>query len=105
MHCQGGGVSHRRTANLNRASVYRLNNKGQLRRVVELWEDLAKPDENLSPKQEAAAHSTLQAVFSGFGEVKQYRMPSIQKSNNSSSSLALDRAFRVLMLKERGIIS
>jgi arylsulfatase A-like enzyme len=46
-----------------RNSDYMLNNKGQLRRVVELWEDPAKPNENRNPEKEAAARKTLQAAF------------------------------------------
>jgi arylsulfatase A-like enzyme len=46
---------------------YMLNNKGQLRRVVELWADPAKPDENREPEKEAAARKTLQAVFDALG--------------------------------------
>jgi hypothetical protein len=40
-----------------------LDNKNQLRRVVELWEEPAKPNENLNPEKEAAARKSLQAVF------------------------------------------
>jgi hypothetical protein len=40
-----------------------LNNKDQLRRVVELWEDPPHPNENKNPEQEAAARKSLQAVF------------------------------------------
>ena len=45
-----------------------LNNKGQLRRVVELWEAPAKPNENKDPEKEAAARNTLQAVFDALGK-------------------------------------
>jgi hypothetical protein len=44
-----------------------LNNKNQLRRVVELWEDPAKPDENKDREKEAAARKSLQAVFDALG--------------------------------------
>jgi hypothetical protein len=44
-----------------------LNNKNQLRRVVELWEDPAKPDENIAPEQEVAARKSLQAAFDRLG--------------------------------------
>jgi arylsulfatase A len=46
-----------------RNSDYMLNNKDQLRRVVELWEDPPHPNENKNPEQEAAARKSLQAVF------------------------------------------
>ena len=51
-----------------RNSNYMLNNKNQLRRVVELWEDPAPPDENKDPEKEAAARKSLQAVFDKFGK-------------------------------------
>ncbi len=44
-----------------------LNNKNRLRRVVEPWEDPAKPDENKDPEKEAAARKSLQAVFDAMG--------------------------------------
>ena len=47
---------------------YMLNNQGQLRRVVELWEDPAKPDANTEPAKEAAARKKLQAVFDELGK-------------------------------------
>jgi arylsulfatase A len=50
-----------------RNSEYMLDNKNQLRRVVKLWEDPAKPDENIAPKQEAAARKSLQAAFDRLG--------------------------------------
>jgi arylsulfatase A len=46
-----------------RNNDYMLDNKNQLRRVVELWEEPAKPHENLNPEKEAAARKSLQAVF------------------------------------------
>jgi arylsulfatase A len=46
-----------------RNNDYMLDNKNQLRRVVELWEEPAKPNENLNPEKEAAARKSLQAVF------------------------------------------
>lgn len=47
---------------------YMLNNKGELRRVVELWEPHPKPNENRDPEKEAAARKTLQAVFDHLGK-------------------------------------
>lgn len=47
---------------------YMLNNKGELRRVVELWEAPAKPDENRDPETEAAARSALQKVLDELGK-------------------------------------
>ncbi|MGL4398288.1 MAG: sulfatase-like hydrolase/transferase [Luteolibacter sp.] len=51
-----------------RNSDYLLDNENQLRRVVELWEDPAKPDENKNPEREAAARKSLQAVFDALGK-------------------------------------
>lgn len=51
-----------------RSSDYMLNNKHELRRVVELWQDPAKPDENKDPEKEAAARKSLQAVFDTLGK-------------------------------------
>lgn len=45
-----------------------LNNKNQLRRVMELWEDPAAPDENKNPIKEAAARKSLQATFDTLGK-------------------------------------
>lgn len=42
---------------------YMLDNKNRLRRVVELWEDPAEPNENPETEESAAARRTLQAVF------------------------------------------
>jgi arylsulfatase A-like enzyme len=50
-----------------RNNNYMLDNKNQLRRVVELWEEPAKPNENLNPEKEAAARKSLQAVFEALG--------------------------------------
>ena len=50
-----------------RNSEYMLNNKNQLRRVVEPWADPAEPNENKNPEQEAAARKSLQAVFDAMG--------------------------------------
>jgi arylsulfatase A-like enzyme len=47
---------------------YMLDNKNQLRRVVELWEDPAKPNENRDPEKEAAARKVLQTVFDTLGK-------------------------------------
>jgi len=46
---------------------FMLNNQGELRRVVELWEDPAKPDANTDPAKEAAARKKLQAIFDELG--------------------------------------
>ncbi|MFK7851052.1 MAG: FAD-dependent oxidoreductase [Akkermansiaceae bacterium] len=51
-----------------RNSNYMLNNKDQLRRVVELWEDPAKPNENRDPEKEAAARKVLQSAFDSLGK-------------------------------------
>lgn len=51
-----------------RNNDFMLDNKDQLRRVVELWEDPAKPNENRNPKKEAAARKSLQAVFDELGK-------------------------------------
>jgi len=42
---------------------FMLNNKGELRRVGELWEDPARLDANADSAKEAAARKKLQAVF------------------------------------------
>lgn len=47
---------------------YMLDNKGNLRRVVELWESPAKPNEGTEPEKEAAARKSLQAVFDTLGK-------------------------------------
>ncbi len=46
-----------------RNSDYMLNNRNELRRVVEIGEKPAKPDEDKNPREEAAARKSLQAVF------------------------------------------
>jgi hypothetical protein len=51
-----------------RKNDYMLDNKDQLRRVVQLWEDPAKPNENRDPEKEAAARKSLQAVFDELGK-------------------------------------
>jgi arylsulfatase A-like enzyme len=51
-----------------RNSDYMLNNKDQLRRVVELWEAPAKPNENQNPDKEAAARQQLQAALDALGK-------------------------------------
>jgi arylsulfatase A len=51
-----------------RSGEYMLNNKNQLRRVVELWKNPAEPDENKDPEKEAAARKSLQAVFDALGK-------------------------------------
>lgn len=40
-----------------------LNHKGQLRRVVKLWEEPARHNENKASEKEAAARKMLQSVF------------------------------------------
>jgi arylsulfatase A-like enzyme len=62
IHIQNGENRHVRNRD------YMLNNKGQLRRVVELWEDPAEPDENRDPQKEAAARKILQAAFDQLGK-------------------------------------
>jgi arylsulfatase A-like enzyme len=42
---------------------YMLDNKNQLCRVVELWENPAGPDEPPDTKKNAAARKTLKSVF------------------------------------------
>ncbi len=51
-----------------RNSDYTLDNQNQLRRVVALWEEPAKPNQNKEPEKEAAARKTLQAVFDALGK-------------------------------------
>jgi arylsulfatase A-like enzyme len=51
-----------------RNNDYMLDNQNQLRRVVELWQEPAKPNENKALEKEAAARKTLQAVFDELGE-------------------------------------
>lgn len=51
-----------------RNTDYMLNNRNELRRVVELWEDPAKPNEGRFPDKEAAARKSLQAVFDTLGK-------------------------------------
>lgn len=51
-----------------RNSAYMLDNKNQLRRVVELWQEPAKPNQNKEPEKEAAARKSLQAVFDVLGK-------------------------------------
>lgn len=47
---------------------YMLDNNNQLRRVVELWREPAKANEDKDPEKEAAARKTLQAVFDALGK-------------------------------------
>jgi len=47
---------------------YMLTDKDQLRRVVPLWEDPAKPNENSDPVKDAAVRKSLQAVFEALGK-------------------------------------
>lgn len=51
-----------------RSKDYILNNKNQLRPVVEIWEDPAKPDQNIYPEKEQTARKELQAVFDKLGK-------------------------------------
>jgi arylsulfatase A len=51
-----------------RNSDYMLDNKNQLRRVVQLWEEPAQPNENKEPEKESVARKTLQAVFDALGK-------------------------------------
>ncbi len=51
-----------------RNNDFMLNNKNQLRRVVELWEEPAQPNENKNPEREAAARKSLQAAFDALGK-------------------------------------
>ncbi len=51
-----------------RNNEYMLNNKGQLRRVVQLWEEPARPNENKDPEKEATARKMLQSVFDILGD-------------------------------------
>ena len=53
-----------------RSGEYMLNNKNELRRVVELWEEPAKPNENKDPEKEAAARKSLQSVFDELGRLR-----------------------------------
>jgi arylsulfatase A len=50
-----------------RNGEYILNNKNELRPVVEMWEDPAKPNQNKYPEKEQAARMTLQGVFDSLG--------------------------------------
>jgi arylsulfatase A len=50
-----------------RNSEYMLDNKDLLRRVVQLWEDPAEPNENKDPEKEAGARKTLREVFKALG--------------------------------------
>jgi arylsulfatase A len=51
-----------------RNNDYMLNHKDELRRVVELWQEPAKPNENKEPDKETAARKALQAVFDALGK-------------------------------------
>ena len=50
-----------------RDSDYMLDNKNQLRRVVEMWEKPGKANENKNPEKEVAERRSLQAVFDALG--------------------------------------
>ena len=62
VHVQDKGARHVRNKD------YILNNKNQLRSVVEIWEPPAKPDQNKYPEKERAARLQLQAVFDALGK-------------------------------------
>jgi arylsulfatase A len=47
---------------------YILNNRNQLRPVVEIWEPPAKPDQHKYPEKEQAVRKKLQAVFDELGK-------------------------------------
>ncbi len=51
-----------------RNSNYMLDNKNQLRRVVQLWEDAPKLNENRDREQENTARKTLQLAFEELGK-------------------------------------
>ena len=51
-----------------RSADYILNNKSELRPVVELWEEPAEPNQNKDPEKEAAARKFLQSVFDELGD-------------------------------------
>lgn len=51
-----------------RSREYILNNKNELRSVVEIWEAPAKPNQNKYPEKERAARKTLQGVYDFLGE-------------------------------------
>ncbi|NQU22299.1 MAG: sulfatase-like hydrolase/transferase [Candidatus Nealsonbacteria bacterium] len=61
IHVQDKGARHIRN------KQYILNNKNQLRPVVEIWEDPATPNQHKYPEKEQAARRTLQAVFDNLG--------------------------------------
>jgi hypothetical protein len=44
-----------------------LNSKNQLRAVVKIWENEAKPNQNKKPAEEEAARKSLQAAFDELG--------------------------------------
>ena len=62
VHVQDKGARHVR----NRE--YILNNKNQLRSVVEIWEAPAKSNQNKHPEKERAAREALQKVFDTLGK-------------------------------------
>jgi arylsulfatase A len=62
VHIQNGGNRQ------IRGSDYMLNNKDELRRVVELWEDPARPNEKRDPEKEAAARKSLQSALDALGK-------------------------------------
>jgi arylsulfatase A len=62
VHVQDKGNRHVRDRE------YILNNKNQLRPVVEIWESPAEPDQNQYPDKEQTARRKLQAVLDDLGE-------------------------------------
>jgi arylsulfatase A len=61
VHVQDKGSRHVRNRD------YILNDKNQLRPVVEIWEEPAKANQNKHPEKEQAARKALQAVFDELG--------------------------------------
>lgn len=51
-----------------RSQDFMLDNKDRLRKVVEIWQEPAKPNEDRNPEQEAAARKSLQEVLDALGE-------------------------------------
>lgn len=51
-----------------RNHAYMLNNRDELRPVVEIWADEAKPNQNKYPEKEKKARKSLQQAFDFLGE-------------------------------------
>ena len=64
IHIQDGEKRQIRNQN------YMLNNNGELRPVVAIWEDEAKPNQNKYPEKEQKARKSLQQAFDFLGEEK-----------------------------------